>query len=343
MKLYKDIHGYTIGEMMVAILIGTLLISAATATYIAQNRSYATQESVSEINTQSMIAHDMLSNDIKTAGFGVSDDMNTDPVSGYTTVITPIDSSTGPDAVTIVGSFRRIGTLWPVGVSPGDITCPAEIPMGTTEVKIILSSTVGANTVDRRYLSIDGVDFVTVLSCTMSGDNCGSGTITLDRPLTASYPLMDTDGNSSCDQGRPVYLVEDVTYCVDADSTLRRIRRIGNNENVEACTGATTSDNEAIAENIEDLQFAYARDTINNDGMVDTAYENAPLNNATFNSRIQAVRINILARADKPDTDYAGQGNPPASVENRNHNVTNDDFRRRWLQKTVTVRNRWGR
>ena len=339
MKLYKDIHGYTIGEMMVAILIGTLLISAATATYIAQNRSYATQESVSEINTQSMIAHDMLSNDIKTAGFGVSDDMNADPVSGYTAVITPIDSNTGPDAVTIVGSFRRIGTLWPVGGSPG-MACPADIPMSTYQVKIILSGTVGANMSDRSHLSIDGVDYVNVETCTLSAGNCSSDTITLDRPLTASYPLMDLDGDNKCDEGRPVYLVEDVTYCVDANSILRRIRR---NANVTACTENANSDNEAIAENIEDLQFAYARDTINNDGMVDTAYENAPLNNATFNSRIQAVRINILARADKPDTDYAGQGNPPASVENRNHNVTNDDFRRRWLQKTVTVRNRWGR
>ena len=335
MKLYRNNRGYTIAEMMVAILIGTMLIAAATATYIAQNRSYTTQESVSEINTQSKIAHDMISNDIKTAGFGVPDDLSADTINTRLTVITPADSSTQPDAITIAGGFRRIGTLWPAGGSPG-MACPDEIKMGTTQVSIILSGTVGANTTDRRYLTFDGVDYAEVQSCTLSGGNCTAGTITLDRPLTATYPLMDPDNDGQCDTGRPVYLVEDVTYCVDANSTLRRIRR---NANATTCTGISTSDNEAIAENIEDLQFAYARDNNDNDGMIDTAFENAPANNST----IQAVRINILARADREDDNYAGQGIPPAAIENRAHNQTADNLRRRWWQKTVTVRNRWGR
>lgn len=339
MKLCKDNNGYTIGELMVAIVIGTLLIAAAAGTYIAQNRSYTTQESVSEINTQSKIAHDMISNDIKTAGFGVPDDMNADPINGYTSVITPVDSNTQTDAITIVGGFRRIGTLWPAGGGPG-IACPAEIKMGSTQVSIILSGTVGANTSDRRYLSFDGVDYAIVQSCTMSDDNCSSGTITLDRPLTATYPMIDTDSNGSCDEGRPVYLVEDVTYCVDEDSTLRRIRR---NANVTDCTGTETSDNEAIAENIEDLQFAYALDA-DNDGMLDGGgyiINWSPVSNDP--SEIRTIRVSVLARADKPDTDYSGQGNPPASIENRDHSQTADNFRRRWWQKTVTVRNRWGR
>lgn len=339
MKLYRDSNGYTIGEMMIAIVIGTMLISAAAATYIAQNRSYVTQESVSEINTQSKIAHDMISNDIKTAGFGVPDDMNADLINGYATVMTPVDSSTETDAITIVGGFRRIGTLWPVGGSPG-MACPNEIRMGTTQVKIILSGTIGANITDRRYLSFDGVDYAEVLNCTMSDDNCGSGTITLDRPLTATYPLIDPDSDGKCDTGRPVYLVEDMTYCVDADSTLRRIRR---NANVAACAGIETSDSEAIAENIEDLQFAYALDADNN-GMLDgggyitnwSSISNDP-------SEIRTVRVSVLARADKPDLDYTGRGVPPATIENRDHSQATDDFRRRWWQKIVTARNRWGR
>lgn len=340
MKLFRNVNGYTIAEMMVAILVGTLLISAAAATYIAQNRSYTTQESVSEINTQSKIAHDMISNDIKTAGFGVADDIAADPVTGYSTIMTPVDSSTLPDTITIVGAFRRIGTLWPVGVGPGT-ACPNEITMGTTQVSLILSGTVGANTTDRRYLSFDGVDYAEVLSCTLSGGNCSSGIITLNRPLTATYPLMDTDNDGNCDTGRPVYLVEDVTYCIDANSTLRRIRR--NTNAAASCTGIATSDNDAIAENIEDLQFAYARDT-NNDGMFDTVFEDAPtVNDTTFNSAIQTIRVNILARADRRDDNYAGQGIPPAAIENRNHSQTSDDFRRRWWQKTATIRNRWGR
>ncbi|HBH62017.1 MAG TPA: hypothetical protein DDX85_09835 [Nitrospiraceae bacterium] len=339
MKLCRDNNGYTIGELMVAIVISTLLISAAAATYIAQNRSYVTQESVSEINTQSKIAHDMISNDIKTAGFGVPDDMNVDPINGYTSVITPVDSSTQSDAVTIIGGFRRIGTLWPVGGGPG-MACPNEIKMGTTQVSIILSGTAGANTADRRYLSFDGVDYVEVQSCTMSDDNCSSGIITLDRPLMATYPLIDNDGDNKCDEGRPVYLVEDLTYCIDANATLRRIRR---NADVAACAGTDTSDNEAIAENIEDLQFAYGLDADNN-GMLDGGgyiTNWSPISNDP--AEIRTARVSVLARADKRDPDYAEQGIPPATIENRDHVQTADDFRRRWWQKTVTVRNRWGR
>jgi Tfp pilus assembly protein PilW len=335
MKAFRNEHGYTITEMLIAIVISILLISAAAATYIAQNRSYTTQASISEINTQAKIAHDMISNDIKTAGFGVPSDMNMDPVAGNTAVITPVDSSTQPDAITIVSGYRRIGTLWPAGGGPG-IVCPDEVSMGTTQVSITLSGTDGANTTDRRYVSFDGVDYAEVQNCTMSGSNC-SATITLDRPLRASYPLMDTTGDGKCDQGRPVYIVEDVTYCVDANATLRRIRR---SANVAACTGSGLSDNEAIAENIEDLQFAYALDT-DNDGMLDGGgfINNGGIANP---SDIRTVRVSILARADRADDGYAGMGNPPAAIENRNHGTTDDNFRRRWWQKIVTVRNRWG-
>jgi len=57
-------------------------------------------------------------------------------------------------------------------------------------------------------------------------------------------------------------------------------------------------------------------------------------------STIRAVRVNILARSDRPDPNYRSLGNPPAAIENRNHNPTNDDFRRRWWQTMVTMRNR---
>jgi hypothetical protein len=59
-------------------------------------------------------------------------------------------------------------------------------------------------------------------------------------------------------------------------------------------------------------------------------------------SIIRAVRINILARADKPDVNYTGLGNPPLAIENRVHGQPNDNFRRRLWQKIITIRNQWG-
>ena len=335
--------GYTLVEIMIAITIGLILISAASATYVVQNRSSAAQESVSEINTQSKIAIDLISREIKSAGFGNPDDLNEEPINGVTTMVTPIDSTTSSDALTITGGLRMIGTLWPAGAGPGS-PCPSSLDMESNLVNIVYSGTDAPNDSDRRYLNLDGIKFVMVQNCTLdSDDNCLSGTITLDRPVGHSFPLLDVNGDGSCNMGRPVYLVEDITFCIDANGTLRRIR---NNGNPATCTALATSVNDAIAENIEDLQFAYAVDT-DNDNMADDQNGNGSFDAGDFlngaaiadPSTIKALRINILAKAERADTNYKEMGNPPAIIENRNHAATKDDFRRRWWQTVVSMRN----
>lgn len=345
----KNDKGYTLVELLIAIVIGFVLISAATATYIAQNRSYIAQESVSEINTQSKIAHDLIANAIKGAGYGVPADMGQDTINGFTTIIIPVeggvDISSPADAITIVGGFRRVGELWPAG--GGTIACPGGVvPMDANTIRIVYTGNAALDTVDRRFISIDGIDFLEVSSCTLdgNGDCDANNDISLDRPLLQDFPLLDTGGSTACDVGRPVYLIEDVTFCVDANSTLRRIRR---NADITNCAGIAGSDNDVIAENIEDLQFAYAVDA-NNDGQIDDLNSNNMLDGGDFingsavinDADIRAIRINILARAARPDVNYAGLGLVnPLTIENRTHAATSDDFRRRWWQTLITMRN----
>jgi len=331
MSLHNN-RGYTLAEVIIALMISMILIAASSATYIAQNRSYVAQESVSEVNTQSKIAHDTVASGIRTAGFGTSEDMNMDPVNTYTDMINVIDNTLASDAITVVGGFRMVGTLWPLGGGPG-MACPASVPMGDTQIVIDYAGTEGPNTTDKRFISIDGVSFVQVSNCAIgAGGICGAN-ITIDRSLSHNFPLLDTSGDGLCDTGRPVYLVEDVTFCVDGNSDLRRIRR---NANAAACTGIATSDDDVIAENIEDLQFAYGIDA-DGDGVLDGG---AYVNNVADPSTIKSIRINVLAMTNRADQNYTGLGNPPATIENRNHAATNDDFRRRWWQTIVTMRNK---
>jgi type IV pilus assembly protein PilW len=354
MKMPNTLHnkGYTLVEIMIAMTIGLILVLAASASYIVQNRSSVAQESVSEINTQSKIAIDLISNDIKSAGFGVSVDLNEEPVNNFTSIITPVDNTTQPDAITIVGGFRLIGTLWPAG--PGPVLCPASVTAGTTDVRITYSGTDGPNLTDKAYLSIDGIETVQVLNCTLDADGiCDSANnITLDRPLSQDFPLQNSTVGGTCNvaaaggncvAGRPVYLVEDVTFCIDNFNTLRRIRR---NADPAACTAPAASDNDAIAENIEDLQLAYAIDA-DGDRMADDQNASGSFDAGDFldgaavadPGTIKALRINVLAMSDRVDKSFTGLGNPPAVIENRNHNSTNDDFRRRWWQTVATIRN----
>ena len=328
---------------MIAIVISMILIAGASATYIAQTRSYVAQESVSEVNTQSKIAHGLIADTLKSGGFGMPMDMSLDPINGYTSVVTQVDNFNAADAITIVGGFRAIGTIWPVGGGPG-MACPASVTLGSKQITLVYSGTERFNLTDKRFISIDGVDFAVITNCTPDGNNdCTPSSITIDRSLTQDFPLADTNGDGQCDSGRPVYLVEDVTFCVDAGSSLRRIRR---NANVAACTGQASSDDEEIAQNIEDLQFAYAMDADDN-GQTDDMDGSGTINSADFMNgimvtdpdTIRAVRINVLARADRADPNFRAQGNPPAGIENRAHVPTNDDFRRRWWQTIVTMRN----
>jgi prepilin-type N-terminal cleavage/methylation domain-containing protein len=335
MCCHKNNNGYTLIEILIAIVISLILIMAASATYVAQSRSYVAQESVSEVNTQSKISHDLIAGEIKSAGFGTPTDMNINPVNGLTTIVTPVDNTTSSDVLTIVGGFRMIGTMWPFGTGPG-IACPATIPLGSNIVTITYSGTERPNTTDKRFISIDGIEFKTVQAVT-------GNAITLDSALSLEFPLVDTDGNGTCDTGRPIYLVEDSTFCVDGNQTLRRIRR---NAGTANCTAIASSDNDAIAEHIEDLQFAYAVDA-NSDGQVDDLNGDSAITDADFIngaavadfSTIKSIRINILARTDKADPNYALLGMPPAVVENRNHAQVADNFRRRWWQSIIRIRN----
>lgn len=311
----KNNKGFTLIELLIALAASLLLVIAAYATYIAQNRSYNAQEDVSEINTQSKVATDMIANDIRTAGFGVPQDMAVDTINGRTTKIVALDSTNSTDAITIVGGFRQIGTL------------ASNATLGSNTITI--SDVSGINTSDRRYISIDGVTFAEITA--ISGNK-----LTLDRGLDQDFSA-----------GRPVYLIEDVTYCVDANQNLKRIRR---NANMANCSGNTGSDTDTIAQNIEDLQFAFAED-LNGDGFLDASDDQdgdgdfdgddfIDGSSVSDFSRVLAVRINVLARAEKPDKAFQGLGNPPSAIENRAHAPTNDAYRRRWWQSVVTLRNK---
>ncbi|MBI5056628.1 MAG: PilW family protein [Nitrospirae bacterium] len=358
---YLNDKGYTLTELIIAITISLILMAAASATYIAQNRSFVVQENVSEVNTQSKIAHDMLINDIRSAGFGTPDDMNENTINGFTAVITPVDGgNNASDAITIVGGFRMIGTAWPVGTGPAT-SCPAPSRMSfftTTQISIIYTGQDGPNVSNKRYLSIDGMNFVQVQNCALDANGiCLSSPITITQ---TSVPLVDTDGDGLCDTGRPVYLVEDATYCIDNTNINKPLlRRIRGGGDPTTCTGIATSDDEVIAENIEDLQFAYTVDAIDNitlaagsDGLMDDQdgdldfdtndylYDGVNAGVIGTPSTIRAVRVNILAKSDRADMNYQDQGIRPAAIENRNHPQGTDNLRRRWWQTIVTMKNK---
>jgi len=281
--------GFTLTELMIAIVIGMIIIGATYATYISQQRSFTAQDQVAEMNTTSKIALDMIANDIREAGFGVPK-AGTFNVNTFQIAITATDSTTVPDSITLLGGFRDIATLQNAAV------------VGSNQIMVnyLPDTSTRFNLTDRRNISISGVTFAVITNCTLTADGTCSGAqaITLDRNINMASPA-----------GIRVYLVEDTTYQV-VGNQLQRVRRMNGG----------SPDTDVIAENIEDLQFA----------LVDIA----PVDGVT-----DRIRINILARTARPDLNFQAQGNPPATIENRNHATTNDSLRRRWWQMEVDLRN----
>jgi len=330
MRYNRNNQGYTLVELMVATAVGMVLIAGATTTFIVQNRSYQSTESVSELNSQSKTSLNIMEEDIRNAGGGAPSDLSANSINGQTSVISFTDGgNSAPDSITLVGGFRVIGNI-------------AAKPSSSPPVKVdgnniwIANAEGKIDTDDRRNINIDGMFFARITSCINTAGECNNPDNTTGVFL--NIPLIIDD----LPVGRPVYLIEDITYCLNG-TDLRRIRR---NANLAFCTGGVDSDTELIAQNVADLQFAYAVD-VDHDGDVDIGSGNAAiLDDADFinggavldTDDIRAVRISVLGIASREDRGVT-TGNPPLSIENRMYAPapTGDGFKRRLWQTIVTI------
>ena len=340
----RNDRGFTLIETMVAVVISMMLIAAASVTYVVQNRSYSAQENVTEMNTQVKVAHDLIKRTIKGAAFSFTWDMSTEipaTLFGSNSVIVPNDSTSAPDAITLL-TARRIGELWPTGITAAsnadcDGLDPADARVGMEAggADIILDDPLVAPNAN-SFLLLGGIEFATVSTFAGTG-------VTFTTTTGQDHQLEDTTGDGFCDRGRPVYLLQDTTFCVDATGNLHKID-LG--VVLPACTGSAPGPfNQIIAENIEDLQFSYAVDVVAPFGEIDgsaTMLDDTDFTSviapANFN-RIRAVRINILTRSEKMDQNFRGMGNPPITIENHVVPQPGDDFKRRWQQSIVFVKN----
>ena len=320
--------GFTLVEILVAIVITALVMAGVYTTFIAQQRSFTVQDQVAETQESSKIAFNILTNDLRNAGFGYPSSDNPD-INGFTDIITFSDNlnSQGPDAITLVGGFRQVAIL----ANPTVI--------GVDTIMITYTGSTKFNLLDRKNISIDGVGFSTITNCAPDCDN--ALTLQLDRGMNKPFPA-----------GRPVYLVEDITYCVITDTgsddylNLRWIRR---GATVATCSGEDFSDTQPVVENIEDLQFAFAVDT-NDDGQVDDQNGNFFLDPGDYiyspgTANILAVRANILAttRPDYQDPNLEPSSKPYYSsgiiLENNTNLVDTDRLRRRIWSMDIALRN----
>ncbi len=322
-------------ELLVAMAMAVVVGMAGYVVFESSNRSSVVQSTVSDAQQNARVSMDRLAQDIRSAGFGLPDPPFSLTIAGqtFTSPLVIANSATAPDALTIVGGRFVGGTL----KQGGDAACN-----GDTDAFLCLDPLTDMDNFfsgaaflpDRRYINVDGTQFYELAT---AGHAKATGKLQLSgATLARDWP-----------DGTRVFIVEAFSYASDTASV--------GCSTATPCLGLTDltglRGGGILADNVEDVQFAYGIDANPRDGVIDdtngdavytsTDFVNAPAAPAT-DSNVVAVRINVVAR-----TRAAEPGVPkftPDCLEDRATDAvctgaTLDGFRRRTLTKVVSLRN----
>jgi type IV pilus assembly protein PilW len=328
-----DRRGVTLVELMFGLVISMIVVSAGYTVMTSTQKAATVNDQATQMQQNARVAMDLIAQDLKMAGFGMSS-----PVGGCNFAVVPSDNTpagadTGPDSFSVV--VPTTAPLWAL---------QANLPGGPTATQITLSGGGGASMVAAGFgtapfalpqpISIGGTASATVTA--MATD-----TLTVSSAIPAPSLFV---------AGTQVSWLQCITY--DIATT------------VAACGGAAPCLRRGgvpIAEGIEDLQLAFACDGCSAggvpDGVIDdqnasntfdaadfvsdSSWTTAPMTPDTF----RMARISIVARQTRSDLDWSGT---QVVVADPDHNPTADagynagqyaQIRRRMVTRTIEFRN----
>ncbi|MBI5236390.1 MAG: PilW family protein [Deltaproteobacteria bacterium] len=353
--------GFTLIELLAAMGLAAVVALIGYVLFSSSNWSYKFQEDVSEAQQTVRFAMDSrFSRDIKTAGFGLPDPPFSLTFTGITNPITsPVvvtNSATGPDSITIIGIGFAAGTLLQGGnldcnVSAAGKICLDNDATGATNANNFFLNSSGTFTYvpNRRYISLSGSNAMIELASTQSDAERAAGKVALFSPATLDRAYPD---------GTSVYIIQAVQYSISTTTVTTANDCTPDNPCLVSTDytllrgGAVPGDGQVIAENIEDIQFAYGIDASPKDGIIDdsggatTAYEADDFSNAPVDaSSIIAIRANIVARTSSKGLSLkTGAVYNRICLEDRSTDAgctgaAKDGYRRRSLTKLIKLRN----
>lgn len=122
----KDSKGVTLIELLIALVISAILVAGIYRTFVYQQKSYATQEQVADMQQNVRVAINRMIREIRMAGFGGKNENangNNDiitvfgNVNGFANIINAVDNAPradnvgNSDEIAVVGAFERQGRL----------------------------------------------------------------------------------------------------------------------------------------------------------------------------------------------------------------------------------------
>lgn len=351
-----DEQGMTLIELAVGGVVSMLVVAGAYAVLTSSQKSTQANDQIVETQQNVRIAMDLLSRDIKNAGFGWGGPVPGPSSTTCATPIVPLDrdptgNDTGPDSI-------RLAV--PIGSSIAPAWTLASTVLGKVKITGVTMSagavanmaTEAGGSLSGSVVSIAGASTITVTGITPSGSN---SILNFVPTILPAYPI-----------GIPVYLLQCVTYSIGTTAA--------------ACGGVgpcLLRNGVSVADGVEDIQFAYACDgcvaTVNagvEDRIIDnqggaTGFDQADFitNNQWATApmtadKIRLVQVTVVARQTDADQGLGEKqsamalSSGPLQVSDHNHaqglfvagdlttmNPPYAQYRRRMLTRTVETRN----
>lgn len=342
-------RGFTIIELLVSMAIASLVAMAGFALFSKSNWSYQVQENVGEAQQNARVAMGRIARDIRMAGFGLPDFSYSLSFSAsgpvFTYPITVTDNASGPDTITILGIGYEEGELLGVTTTPNAFICYSSTTINSNHPKgRILDGGTALVKPGTKYVSIDGIAWVELDTSTASIE-CGSS-------KRRTLPIVSSGLSSTLTAGT-VYIIQAIEYSiVNTDNVINGCSAANpclvskDYSGLRGTGDANPNSNgrELLAENIEDIQFAYG---IASGNVVGSETDCATGLSATpgfkcspasgEESKIRAVRASLAARTRNRDPKASGFTRP--KMENHPESDPPDSYRRRVLTKIIKVRN----
>jgi prepilin-type N-terminal cleavage/methylation domain-containing protein len=226
----RDSKGVTLIELLIALVISAIIIAGIYRTFIHQQKTYATQEQVADMQQNVRVAINRMMREIRMAGFGNVQDVLpvTFPGVGrtYPNIVNPDLPAAGE--LTIVSA---IGGSAALTAQPGDVVGAGALLSNQIQVSSLAEFDITKN-IDRRYISIGGLEshFITAIP------DVPNRVLTLNTDVSRVYK---TDGTTL------VYAIRAISYQINNASGRPILRR---DENIGGGF-------QPVADNIEAIEF----------------------------------------------------------------------------------------
>ena len=318
-------QGVTLIELMIGAVVATTIIAAGYAVLTSSSKAMTTNEQTVETQQNVRVAMEFLYRDIRQAGFGMNGPVGNCPTAIVPADHTPVGPDRGPDRISLVApAGNTVGTATdPPWLLNNNTSIGSGVPLALPSaiaVTNMVSEAGGSLTVPPAVISIGGAITTTVTAA--AGANLTVPTVNLPTAMK---------------QNTPIYLLQCITYqiipppdaaglCAGRSPCLVRGVAGGMTAGVLDCT-TLNSRCTSIADEIEDIQFAYGCDGCNaavNGGIADGIIDNqggvAGFDQADFVTnvawgtglmtadKIQLAQLTIVGRQRRADQGF-GEGN----------------------------------